>query len=126
MPAHLGKKTFELLKVDKLLLTGESPPPIDFQMCPTKILSTCSKVLEFLQPEVLKSQFDLDFKDKPMSNADLEQLAEKVIKYSVKTGKLNLLLSWLRVFGTALGVWDSLLKPRTGSFEQELCPKFPG
>ena len=46
----------------------------------------CSKVLEFLQPDVLQSQFDLQFRNESMSNPDLEKLAEKVIKYSIKTG----------------------------------------
>lgn len=44
------------------------------------------KVLEFVQPEEMKSRFNLKLEENPTTNEELEKLAENVIKYSLKTG----------------------------------------
>ena len=45
-------------------------------------------MLEFVQPEELKTKFNLKLEENATSNEELEKLAENVIKYSLKTGEL--------------------------------------
>ena len=49
---------------------------------------SCRKVLEFVQPEEMKTRFNLKLEENATSNEELEKLAENVIKYSLKTGEL--------------------------------------
>ena len=45
-------------------------------------------MLEFVQPEEMKTRFNLKLEENATSNEELEKLAENVIKYSLKTGEL--------------------------------------
>ena len=52
------------------------------------IIFSLRKVLEFVQPEEMKTRFNLKLEENATSNEELEKLAENVIKYSLKTGEL--------------------------------------
>ena len=56
-------------------------------ICTFISLSVARKVIEFLQPEELKTKIDLKLVDDPVDNERLEQLALQVIRYSMKTGR---------------------------------------
>ena len=45
-------------------------------------------MLEFVQPEEMKTRFNLKLEENATSNEELEKLTENVIKYSLKTGEL--------------------------------------
>lgn len=58
-------------------------------------------MVEFLQPEELKSKIDFKLVDDPVPNEDLEKLAAQVIRYSVKTGKtcyISILVKFAQLF----------------------------
>lgn len=56
-------------------------------MAPTLSLFCCSPVVNFLQPEELKGAINFPLSDDPLSDEELSNLLQTVLKYSVKTGE---------------------------------------
>ena len=85
-----------------------------------------SKVVEFLQPEVLKERLDLTLSSSPMGdNESLLTMCKDIVRYSVKTGHpmfLNQLYQGMDAYGLG-GAWltEAL---NTNCFTHEVAPVF--
>lgn len=79
-----------------------------------------NKVLNWVDPEQLKSSIDLSLKDEPDSDEKLLELARATIAHSVKTGHpyfMNQLFSSVDPYGFAGQVLTDALNPSVYTFE---------